>query len=332
MSFHPITLAASIVDGVMLLLLLGAAITALRFVLQIGTSSSAERPLDGERLAARMSLLMRGSGVLILVSTILFVVAVVAVLPEHIAGAMCGKGVVEATGNAGARTIAFQLVALIGVGAWHVVDRLNRTAPRASLTLGSARGILALLPFGVLLTWSKVSAWASLAGTKAVSCCDVLRESTAAVPTMVEGSSSGYFGAAGATAGALFLLSLLVLIVPRFGRRAAISGSIALFSLLLVPLGTLALTRSLLPYHFLDATEPCLYCLFLAEQGYRGYTILATLLLVAVFGIRLAFAAGIARRHADLERAATRSTIVSAVVLLASLPVLACYAAWPAFG
>ena len=324
---HPLVLAVAAVDLCALALVVAAAVISLRVVTGWSPGEASRAQLLLERSSEVASVLGRLAWWLALVGGLLLVAATAGVLPALVPGAMCGTGVVEASDGAATRALVTRGLALLVLSAWHLLDRLDRSAPEAPLRPAVARTMLLATPLVVLAlrdTWALVAA---LDPYQVVSCCAVVYDAAASDGSAVglDGISLGSL-AISAAGGLLLLVAGLLL-----WRRPAVAGSAAagrgllLLALVWVPVTALVLVRLAAPYHYEVLHHHCPWCLFLAEHGMVGSPLFAALLLVALEVGAAALAGSMGRGCAAVAPAATARVrqaglrVVVAVLLFAVL-------------
>ena len=147
---HPILISVAAVD----LLTLAALAASLFAVFPVSVRwepGSADRAqLMLERRAEAGTMAAYATTICLLLSTVLLVAAFSLVLPRTIPGAMCGTGVLQAAGDAGARALGFRLLALLCLSAWQLLEGLNSSRPDAPLTETGVRVLLASSPVVLL--------------------------------------------------------------------------------------------------------------------------------------------------------------------------------------
>lgn len=305
MTLHPILVALALTDLIAALLVAAAAVTAVRVVLGWDPGSAARRQLELERRAEAASLRARAGLGFFLLGSALLVVAVTAVLPDLVPGAMCGTGVLQATGPLGPRALALRGLALAALAGWHLLDRLDRSHPRAPLTTGAARALLLATPILLLAVADTGRAFLTLGGQPPVDCCAVVYD---AVRTGTEASARGEVPwVALMTFGAPPLLLLALLSGSRSPGKVT-AALLAALALAWVPAAAMALVRELAAYHYGVLAHDCPFCLFAARHYLVGYPLFGALVVVALEGPAVWLARAVGDRAPELrEAAAARS-------------------------
>ncbi|MFC1642871.1 hypothetical protein ACFL5O_09350 [Myxococcota bacterium] len=328
MSVHPIVLASTVVDVAAALLLCWAAVTAFHVVQHWDPGQAVREQLVLESRFEVAAVLTRGAVLLYCVATAGFILAITAVLPDIVPGAMCGTGVLEATHGLGLRALLFRLLAIGALGGWRLVDSLDRSHPLSLLAKPSARTLLLALPLVVLAVWETARAFAHLDPAQPVSCCTLLHEQAASGATV--GDVSGRWAVA--LAGSVGLLLIAAGGVLAWGgdvwrRRAGLLA--AGLSLVWVGVASLALTRGLASYHYGVLGHSCFWCLFLWEHWAVGFPLFGAIVWTALEGLAAGLAVGIAQRfpmvaataHSRARRAGWRLIGgVIAYALISGLP------------
>jgi len=309
MLIHPLTLAIAAADLAATALLAAAAWHAAAVASGWRPAAADAEQLRLERRAEAGSLLARWGAALFLLAGLLLIAAVAASLPAVVPGAMCGTGVVQATGGAADRALALRLLALVLLALWRAGDRLDRGAPRAPLAPQAARLLLLAVPVAVV---AAVGTWRALAALDVhtpVECCAAVYDTAASAR---EARTTGGLsdGALLAAAAAGWLL-LLVSAVGSWRTRIATQRLAAAAAAAWTPLAALALVRVLSAYHYGVLHHHCPWCLFLPEHRLVGYPLFGALLLVLLDAPAAALALSWGRRAdetaaAALARAAAR--------------------------
>ena len=327
---HPAVLAVLTADGITLLILALAGWTALRIALHWSPGAAdrdqlaLEADAEAAAVAGRLALGLAG------VATGLFVVAVTAVLPGLVPGAMCGTGVFQGMSGLGGRAMAFRGIGLGLLFLWGVVEGLNRRHPEGPLTRTAARLLLLALPVVTLGAVETARAVFALDLHQPVSCCavvyDQIRSPDAARTTA--GLPDRFWVGACLVLGAATLTGAARLIRCRTPDRCpAIATTVATTAFL--PAAAIALVRVLSAYHYGVLHHHCPWCLFLPDHRLVGYPLFGALALVAVEGIAAAAAVKVGRRVPDLAPAATVRLRKSGRRILAGWTVFALLALLP---
>jgi hypothetical protein len=327
---HPAILAVLTADGITLLLLALAGWTALRITLHWSPGDADRRQLtleadaEGTAITGRMALGLAG------LSTGLLVVAVTAVLPDLVPGAMCGTGVLQGMGGLGGRAIALRGVGLGLLLMWGVVEGLNRQDPEGPLTRTAARLLLLALPTVALGAIETARAVFALDLHQPVSCCAVVYDqirSPNAARTTAGLSDRFWVGACLATGAATLAGAAMLTRCRTPARRPAIVTAISAAAFL--PAAAVALVRVLSAYHYGVLHHHCPWCLFLPDHRLVGYPLFGALALVAAEGIAAVVAARVGRRVPGLAPAATARLRRAGWRILTGLAVFALLALIP---
>ena len=327
---HPLSLAVVAGDAVALVLLFMAAVTSARLVTGWSPGAPTRRQLLLERRSEASSIQGRWAFWAFLLSSLVLVIAVAAVLPPIVPGAMCGTGVIEATGGLANRALALRLLALALLGVWQLTDRLGRAAPISPLGTLPARLLLLVTPGATVAALDTASAMSSLDVSTPVDCCAVVFDQVSSVveATRTWGLSDGVWTWLAVTLGAL-LLPVALWTGARRGRLA--TSLLALLALAWVPVAAVAMVRVFSAYHYGVLHHHCPWCLFLAEHHLVGYPVFGALLVVLLDGVGVSLAArlgrsapGLAERASDrVRRGAGRVALAVCVFgLLTAVPAL----------
>jgi hypothetical protein len=329
---HPLILAVVAVDLCALVLVASAAAISLRVVLRWRPGTASRGQLQLERRSEVASMLGRFAWWLAAAGSLLLVAAIAGVLPDLVPGAMCGTGVVNASDGAATRALVTRGLALAGLSTWHLLDRLDRSAPEAPLRPTVARVMLLATPLLVLALRDTWALFASLDPYRVVSCCAVVYDAAAPDGGLLglDGLSLGSLGFASAGALLLVVAGLALRRRPSLAGVGALARGLALVTLLWVPLTTLVLVRILAPYHYEVLHHHCPWCLFLGEHGMVGYPLFAALLVVALEVPAAALAGAVARSRPDVAAAATARVRQAGLRLVVAVVVFAALAGGPA--
>jgi len=327
MLIHPLTLALSAADlaAVVLLALAAWHAAAVAAGWRPGAADAAQLRL--ERRAEASAVLARWGAALVLLAGLMLVLAVAGALPAVVPGAMCGTGVVQATGGAAGKALALRLLALLLLALWRAGDRLDHTAARSPLAQDTARLLLLAAPVAAVAALATGRALASLDVHTPVDCCAAVFDT--AVSTREATTTWGLSDAALlwlAGAGAVLLAAAAV--GARRGRRAAAVAG-ALLALVWTPLAATALVRVLAAYHYGVLHHHCPWCLLLARHRLVGYPLFGSLLVVLLEAVAAALVLHWGRREGVPSGAAAALARAGAGRLLLALLVFALLCAAP---
>lgn len=284
MIWHPLLLSVLTMDLLGAVFLSAAALSALQIAGGWSPQSPGESQIALERKAETASIQGRIAAFLLLLATLVLVIGITGVLPRVVPGAMCGTGVLQATGGAGGRAIALRGLALGLLAAWHLLDRLNRSRPDSPLATAAARALLLATPAVFLALYDTIRAILWLDVHRPVDCCSVIYDQVQAASQAGGGSplpeAYGIWGLA--AGGAVILLLGIGMWRSRGNPGTRIAGLVALAALLWIPVAAAALVRTLAAYHYGVLQHRCPWCLFLPEHGLVGYPLFGALILVAV--------------------------------------------------
>ncbi len=257
-----------------------------------------EADCDAARLVARYAM-----GFFV-ASSLLLVLAITLLLPPLIPGAMCGTGVLQATGGFGTRGLALRALALAVLWVWQSLDGIHRTLPRRIDEGAIARWNLLSVPLLLLAALYTLRALLQLDPYQPVDCCQVVYDTftTKSEATHSAGLSDAFWlvgsGGLGLAVAAIALAGLSAL---RRGR-SAFAASTALFvaTLVWLPFAGTALVTVLSAYHYQVLQHHCPWCLFLPVHGAVGYPLLASLLLITLESFTALSATFFSRKHSGL--------------------------------
>lgn len=308
MILHPLLLSVMLMDLLGLLFLGAAAISAMRIVAGWQAGSASFEQIRLERRFEASSIQGRCGLLLMLLSTLVLVAAIAIVLPRMVPGAMCGTGVMQATGGSAGRALFLRGLALCLLCAWHLLDRLNRKSPESPLATGAARSLLLASPVAFVAVLETFRAIFRLDVHRPVDCCAVVYDR---VQSLTEGTSAGgipdSFWVWGLAAGSILLILFGLLVVgsrPAGSRkRAPVLAFVAVFW---VPVAWMALVKVLSAYHYGVLAHSCPWCLFLPEHNLVGYPVFASLAVVGLEGPAAFLASRISSRVPALKDEATQ--------------------------
>ena len=299
---HPIVLAVVVLDSLSVLLILAAGLDALAVVLSWAPASPTARQVRLERRAESAALRARVATFLFLASTLAFVLAVASVLPGLVPGAMCGTGVLQAMGGDGPQAFALRMASVGVLGAWHLLDRLDRTRPEAPLITVSGRAILLAIPLVTMAVWRTLDALRGLEGQGPVDCCSVVYDGVRNAGTSAGPDGTWLLPAVLVGAAILVALGGAMAAVPRVARRPFTAQALAILAAGWIPAAAVVLVRDLSSYHYGVLAHHCPWCLFAGRHGAVGYPLFGALAVVALDAGGAALAGTIGRRFPQLAR------------------------------
>jgi len=303
---HPLSLAVAAMDAVGLLMILSAAATAVQVVLFWSPASTAAGQIRLEVKTESAFMLVPWAAGIYVMASLMLIGLVTNVLPHMVPGAMCGTGVMQATGGSGIRAMGFRLLVVVLLFFWVVLERLNHDRPDVPITALNARLLLISVPIIAIAALDTFRMFRDLDVQTPVDCC-------AAVYDLVD--ASGGLRAAGAIPdvwwlrGYCLLSPLLLAAGWRVWRRKNSPGSTCFFLMAgLAPAWVLAAYKSLIKilaaYYYGVLHHHCPWCLFLPEHRFIGFPLFAALLVVLLEGPGAYIVARVARRFPVLGPAA----------------------------
>jgi hypothetical protein len=222
--------------------------------------------------------------------------------------------------------VGLRIGTLLAAVVWARIDALNRGAPLAPLTQGSARALLVMVAIAAVASWRTAAALFGLELDRTVSCCTILYD-LAAGRGSAEGAAwlTGPSAGAGTAASALIVALLAVALGRRAGRRLRASAAPApagalegaldrklVFALLGAAtlawalLGAKALVDWTGPYVFGALGHRCPFCLFLPLHHGYGWWAWGAIALGARECVAMITTEAAARRAPSLRRLADR--------------------------
>lgn len=308
MIWHPLLLAVLGMDALSFLLVVAAAFTAMRIVLEWAPHSASREQIQLEIRAETAAIQTKYGLVVFLLATLALIIGITNVFPGIVPGAMCGTGVLQATQGLGSRALALRLGALAVLYCWRVLETLNRLRPDAPLTLITARTLLVASPILFLASTDTFRAILAPDLHQPVECCAVVYDqfrslaeakSTAGLPDV--------FWIWAFMLGSLWLL----LCGLRVWRSRSLSDvrkavMLAFITLLWIPVAAVSLVRILAAYHYEVLHHHCPWCLFLPEHHMVGFPLFGALVFVALETAAAGVAAAVAQTFPGLQAPAIR--------------------------
>ena len=293
---HPLLFSIIIADFLCLISLLWAAAGCCQILLHWSPGSSTRQQLKLEVRSETVSLQGRYSIFIHGAVSFLLIVAIATVLPELVPSAMCGTGVLQASGGLGGRALLMRMISLSLGAAWLLVDRYSRSTPENILTVPAAKILLLTLPVLILAVFNTARGLFSLDIHQPVDCCaavyDTIRPSGTAGNTLFSHTAflPGIFG----FVSFLILGMAMALITYREKFHAVLTGATAVIAWIWVFLASWFLIRILAAYHYGVLYHHCPWCLFLPEHRLVGYPLFGCLALVFFEGPAILLSARLA--------------------------------------
>ncbi|CAB5088732.1 hypothetical protein D3OALGA1CA_1149 [Olavius algarvensis associated proteobacterium Delta 3] len=305
MMAHPLLIAVALLDMISLVAVLSAAVTAFKILLKWNPGSAGKDQIRLERRAETSAISGRfGLAGFVLASTILLI-GISNVLPDIVPGAMCGTGVCQAADGLFGRAIMFRLAVMAVLFTWLGLDRLNRSRPRAPLTLLGARVLLIGVPLQVMAILDTLRGSLSLNVRAPVDCCTLVYDqmNTGVVVWGFPGVPESY------AVWAFIVLSTLLIgfgtsvaAISRF-RNTVMGALLGALSILWAPVAVFALIHIFSAYIYGVLQHSCPWCLFLAEHRFIGIPLFFCVAVVALEGGFAWIAAALRGTYPELERA-----------------------------
>jgi hypothetical protein len=319
---HPLLIAVLVGDLLSLLLLLAAAKTAFKIAIEWAPHSAASRQIRLERAAETGALTARFALAAFFVASLVLVVAITNVLPAVIPGAMCGTGVLQATGGFGGPALFLRLIVFGIIYIWLSLEKLNILRPDRPLTQRNARVLLLLLPFHLLAVSTTMQAVFRIDTHQPVDCCAVVYDQfrNLAVAQQTAGIPNTLWLWIFWTLTILLVLSGLQAWRAEPSGRVKAAGWMALLALLWVPAAAVVLIKVFSAYYYQVLHHHCPWCLFLSDHKFVGIPLFFTLAVVVLEGPTSFITAKIAATYPQFVQTATRrSQIAGLRILLATI-------------
>ncbi len=327
---HPLVLAVVVLDSLSVLLILAAGLDALGVVLSWSPGAATRQQIRLERRAESAALRARSATFLFLASSLAFVLAVASVLPGIVPGAMCGTGVLQAMHGAGPQAFVLRMVSLAVLGAWHLLDRLDRTRPEAPLALSSARLLLLAIPLMVVAAWHTGKALLGLDGQAPVDCCSVTYDGVRGAGAVDDPVGLWLLPAVLIGAAVLVAVAGAIRMLPRLARGPAATLLLAILAAGWTPAAAVVLVRDLSAYHYGVLAHHCPWCLFAGRHGAVGYPLFGALAVVALDAGAAVVASTVGRRIPQLNGPAFARVRVAALRIALAVMVFLFIGAGPA--
>jgi hypothetical protein len=320
MIWHPLQLTALAAQFIALLLLTAAAAKAFRIVSGWNPASADRAQISLEIEAEAAVVLARWALGITLFSGVLMLLGITNVFPALIPGAMCGTGVMQAMGSAGAGFLILNVILLGILLFWNTLENLGRKRPDYPLARLGARLLLLALPVAALAIVQSVSAAFGVDTHRPVDCCAVVYDQyrTLSEAQGISGLSDGFWLTA--WGGLSLLLLCLGLLVRRSATAPSLkwNGLLAATAAVWVPVAAITLTDILSAYHYGVLQHRCPWCLFLPQYRVVGFPLFGALAVIG-FESLTAFLLPVAVRTDPqmLPAAFERSRIAAGRILLA---------------
>ncbi len=322
---HPVVLAILVSDGLVLALETGVFLFSFQALLNWNPASSSRRQLRLEAMHESADVAAGFAFWLFALSTLALGVAVAALFPDLVPGAMCGTGVLQSMGTPGPVALTLRLASLALLYCRRAAIKLNHSDPRSPATLWDARYQLVVFP---VVAWAVVTSGGALTGMdmeRPVHCCavvyDAFRSIGAAGP---RGEIPDVFRLS-AFGGSFLLIGSIPLYLARKGtpgiRQAA---GLLLLTLFWMAASASALVYVLSAYVYEVLHHHCPWCLFLPIHRSIGFPLFAAWMLAGAESMTACMAAVHHRRFPELEavssrrfRSAARRTAGAAAIFFA---------------
>lgn len=310
MNLHPALLAVIIVDLLAAVTLIVAAWGAVRVVLRWDSTSASRHQLELERVSEVSSALGRLGLGLVATAALLLVVVLNHILPLLVPGAMCGVGALQAMPG-GTVALAVRGLALAVLWVWAVIDSLDRSVPRAPLTVASARTLLIATPIAIVAVWQTSQSLLHVDVQHPVSCCAAVYDLASSHERAASGlPQAGLNETVVAMIGALAITAGAGLL--RRKSRNAIPAPIvtmlwAGLAILWSGLAVWTLVDVGGPYLYRALGHRCPLCFFLPHHGAVGYALYGALAGVLAEALTAATSAYAGSRSGEVREAARTS-------------------------
>jgi len=322
---HSLLISVVLLDLISLAAILSAAVTGFRILLNWNPGSAdtgqilLERKSEVAAIAGRLGL----AGLLF--SSTLLLIGISNILPEIIPGAMCGTGVCQSADGLFGRAIMFRLSSMAVLFVWLGIDQLNRTQPKAPLTMLGARILLIGVPLQIMAFVDTLNGSLGMDVRNPVDCCTLVydRLNTGASGMELSGLPEA------SEVWAFIVLSVLVITFgtavaagPRFRNTPTVS-LLGILSILWTPVAVYTLIHIFSAYIYGVLQHQCPWCLFLAEHHFIGFILFFCVAVVGLEGLFAWIATGLRTHYPELENACS-VRIRSAALRLIGTAVIFC--------
>ena len=324
MFFHPLIVGYVLIDLMILVLLAANLKSAFRISTSWSAGAATKEQLACEHAAEAVSLAGRTALVGLIISTVLFVVVVAELLPSYVPGAMCGTGVLQATGGIANRAALFRVLALGAFAVWSGVDKAARRGPVFEHATAVSKGFLVSIPLWSLASFDSLRMLWHLDLREPVDCCSVLYAGadmgllTASITQAIANNWAWIFAVG---LGVIVTFSAYLVTKNRPPLPPRFIWLYPIFVVGFAVLATIIVTNKLSSYYFGVLEHHCFWCLFLGEHSFAGYAIFTSLFGIAAFSLRLAATVNISDTG---SRSTGMITLVNTAVFIVStlLPAL----------
>ena len=302
----PEVLALLVVDGLVLAMLAVALPTAVRVHLAWDFPAATPGQLERERRAHLAGALV-AFALAVKLPGFAWFLFVVDRLAEHLAGAMCGVGVLS-SGRDAALLVVAKLAVLYGLVAWRALHRIDEERPDYPFTRRKFTFLLVLFALVALEAALELAFFASIELDRVASCCgSVFSAQRGGASALLTGLSGGWLVATG--------LGLFIALVVAAWRRWALA--FGLLSLAFAVVGVAAVIGVVSPYVYELPTHRCPFCLLHAAYGGVGYLLYAALFLGTAQGAAIGFLRAVAGERSGPYRRALVFDVAFLLVALA---------------
>ena len=311
-------IAVVIGDLLSLLLWLVATKTAFQIVvkrvpqLANGDQSQLEQGVKTTGLIAKFSL------AIFCLSTALFIIGITNVLPASVFGAMCGSGVLQATGGLGNQALMYRFLVFFVMILWLTYEKLNPGRLDAPLTVYNSRLVLLVLPFFLLAAVTTYRGILRIGSHQPVDCCEVVYNqiSNLTGARQIVGIPETFWIGTFWILTALMILCALWSLKAKRPHEAKASGFLAAMALFWVPVAAITLVQVYTACFYHVLLHHCPWCLFLPEQKFVGVPLFGALIIVTLEGPISYLTVKTAARFPDLLPTACRRSRLASLRLI----------------
>jgi hypothetical protein len=282
MLLNPAIMALLLVSGIVVLMVILAALFAFRLLRHWEMGSGSERQLCLERRTYLISTLMSWVFAFELLSLLLFVYTAESLSGQFV-GAMCATGVLNAN-PWGWPTLFLKIALFFGGALWLALNGLDNRGYDYPLIRHKYLLLLLLAPLVVAEALAQLGFFLGLSPNIITSCCGTLFSSNAqGVAAEVSAMPAETMAWALALSGVAVLLSGLGYL--KWGRGASL---LAVTSVVAFVTALLAVVSLLSPYIYEHPHHHCPFCILKAGHDYQGYLLYIPLFSATALGLAAA--------------------------------------------
>ena len=315
---HPLLITVVVGDLLSLLLWLAAARTAFQIVINRVPQSAKRKNIQLEQRAETARLSAKFGLTLFFLSTALLIIGITNVLPESVAGSMCGTGVLQATDGLGGQALMVRFFLFFIMVLWLTHDKLNLSQPDAPLTRYNSRLVLLALPFFLLAVITTLRSILRIDSHQPVDCCTLAIDQfgSLAAARQIAGIPDTFWVWIFWLLTALMFLCAVWSLKTKRTNREKITGFLSVITVVWVPTAAISLVRVYSVNFYQILQHHCPWCFFLPEHKFVGIPLFGALIIIILEGPISYLVAKTAVNFPDLLPGAMRRSKLAALRLL----------------